>query len=92
VINQPIIHPSSDEDWKNYYNRKYNETDKQLSYLAWAFSHVLRFALEGKPEDAHTMGRRVARRLTYPRDKDPILVELAKHPEFAGSILRDENS
>lgn len=89
MTDQPIIHPSSDADWKKYYNRKYRETDSQLKYLAWAFSHVLRFALEGKPEDAHIMGRRVVRRLEYPCDKDPILAELAKHPKFAGSILRE---
>lgn len=33
---------------------------------------------------------RVVRRLQYPRDKDQILAELAKWPEFAWSILREE--
>lgn len=86
----PMISPSSDADWKRYYERKYNETDKQLKDLAWAFAHMLRFAMSGARKDAHMMGRRVAYRLQYPRDKDQIFSELAKWPEFAGSVLREE--
>lgn len=85
----PMISPSSDEDWKRYYERKYQETDKQLKDVAWAFAHMLRFAMNGYRKDAHAMGRRVVNRLEYSRDKQPILDELAKWPEFAGSILRD---
>jgi hypothetical protein len=86
----PMISPSSDAEWKRYYERKWQETDKQLKYIAWAFSHLLRFAMNGYKKDAHAIGRLVVGRLEYPRDKDQILKELAKWPEFAGSVTREE--
>jgi hypothetical protein len=85
------ITPSSDAEWKAYYQRKHIECNKQLEYLANAFSHMLRFAMEGKKEDAHLLARRVARRLEYPRDKQPVLDELNKWPQYAGSVLREED-
>lgn len=84
------ITPSSDAEWKNYYQRKYNETDKQLKDLAWAFSHVLRFAFDEKPFDAYLLGQRVCRKLVYPRDKDQIRDVLKKFPQFGGRILRGD--
>lgn len=86
----PTISPSSDADWLGYYERKYNETDKQLKDLAWAMAHMIRLGMEGKHQDIYMLGQRVARRLQYPRDKDSIIAELANWPEFAGSVLREE--
>ena len=84
------ITPSSDAEWKAYYQRKHIEVDNQLKDLAWAFSHVLRFAFEEKPFDAYLLGQRVCRKLTYPRDKNQILEVLKNFPQFGGSILRGE--
>lgn len=86
----PLISPSSDAEWKSCYERKYRQADKQLNDLAWAFAHLLRFAMTGKKKDAYMLTQRVLRRLEYPRDVDQIREELAKHQEHAGSILRGE--
>jgi hypothetical protein len=85
----PLISPSSDADWKHYYERKYQDADKQLKDLAWAYAHLLRFAMTGKRRDSYMLTQRVLRRLQYPRDADPIRAELANHKQYAGSILRE---
>ena len=87
--NMPMITPSSDADWKRYYEKKYQSTDKQLKDVAWAFTHMLRFVMESKKDDAILLARRIHNRLEYPRDKDDLLKEIAKYPEHAGSILRE---
>jgi len=92
VIQQPIITPSSDADWKRYYEKKSIEADKQLRDLAWAMAHMIRLGMEGKKKDVYMLGQRVARRLQFPRDKQQIVDELAKWPDFAGSILREDAS
>jgi len=89
-MDQPIVHPSSNEDWKRYYERKYQEADKQLKEVAWAYAHLLRFAMSGKRKDAYMLTQRVLRKLAYPRDTDPIRRELLEHRQYAGSILRTE--
>lgn len=86
----PNIHPSSDADWKNYYQKKEIESDKQLKDLAWAFAHMLHFAMNGQKEDAIMLSRRVLNRLKFPRDKQDIEAELKKYPEYAKGILRDD--
>jgi hypothetical protein len=91
-VEQPNISPSSAADWKRYYEKKFIEADQQLADLAWASVHLIRFAMSGKKEDAHLLGRRMARRLKFPRDKQPILDELAKWPEYATSILREDDN
>lgn len=86
----PMISPLSDADWKLYYERQYNESDKQLKDLAWAMAHMIRLGMEGKKRDIYMLGQRVVRRLQYPRDRQQIETELAKWPENQGSILREE--
>lgn len=86
----PMITPSSDADWKRYYEKKYIESDKQLKDLAWMFGHMIRLGMTGKQNDVYALGQRAARRLACPRDKQQIIDELAKWPEFKGSILREE--
>ena len=84
------IKPGTDKDWADYYNKKYTNADKQLKDLAWAFTHLFRFAMNGQKEDAYMIARRTARRLEYPRDKNDLLTEIEKWKVFAPSILREE--
>ena len=89
-MEQPKITPSSDADWKRYYEKKSIEADKQLADLAWAMAHMIRLGMEGKKKDIYMLGQRVARRLHFPRDKQPIVAELAKWTKHAAGILREE--
>lgn len=89
--NQPKITPSSDADWKRYYQKKEIEADSQLRDAAWALAHMLRFAMNGQKEDAVMLARRMANRLKYPRDNQQIKDEIAKWPEFKGSVLRGDD-
>ncbi len=84
------ICPSNDAEWRKYYKDKARETDKQLSFLAWSIPHFVRLALSDKKEDVYVLAQRVLRKLKYPRDRDALLKELGEHPEYQGSILRDE--
>ncbi|MGK3946177.1 hypothetical protein ABK046_48485, partial [Streptomyces caeruleatus] len=63
MMDHPIIHPSSDEDWKRYYQRKEIQAHKQLCYVCEKLPHILRLAMEGKGEDVHLLMRMIARRL-----------------------------
>ena len=89
-MEQPIITPSSDAQWREYYQRKANESDLQVKDLAWAVAHLIRLGMEGKQKDIYMLGQRVARRLKYPRDKGQVVAELKNWKQFSGSILRDE--
>ena len=88
----PMISPSSDAQWKDYYAKKFTDSDKQLADLAWAMAHMIRLGMEGKKADIYMLGQRVVRRLEYPRDKQQIIDELAKWTQYQGSILRDDST
>jgi len=86
--NQPKITPSTDAQWKNYYMRKMEVGENQLRYVADKLPHILRLAMGGKRDDVLQLMRLIERRLEYPRDRDPLTAEIAKH--YSGSPLREE--
>ena len=88
--NMPIISPSSDEQWKNYYMRQMEAREKQLRYVAEKLPHILRLSMEGKQDDVLMLMRMIERRLEYPRDRNPLTAEIAKH--YTGRILRDDQT
>lgn len=89
-MDQPKLTPSSDADWKEYYHRKLCEEERQLKAIAAMLPHFLRLGMEGKTSDLVMLARRAANALKYPRDRQPLLDELAKCPDACGSVLRKE--
>ncbi len=86
---QMEIRESTDAEWKGYYMRQMKAREKQLRYVAEKLPHILRLAIEGKHNDVLQIMRMIERRLEYPRDRDPLTAEIAKH--YKGSILRETN-
>lgn len=82
------IRQSTDAEWKGYYMRQMEAREKQLRYVADKLPHILRFSMEGKQDDVLMLMRMIARRLEYPRDRNPLASEIAKH--YTGSVLRDD--
>lgn len=82
------IRASTDAEWKGYYMRQMEAREKQLRYIADKLPHILRLSMEGKPGDVLMVMRMIARRLEYPRDRDPLLAEIGKH--YKGSCLRGD--
>ena len=80
------IKSSTDSEWKAYYMRQMEARDKQLRYVTDKLPHILRLSMEGKQDDVLMLMRMIARRLEYPRDRDPLTVEIAKH--YNGDCLR----
>jgi len=90
MLEQPKVKPSSDAGWKDYYHRKLCEEERQLKSIAAILPHFLRLGMEGKKSDLVMLARRAANALKYPRDREPLVAELAKYPESRGSVLRVE--
>jgi len=83
---------STDKEWKEYYEKKAGELERQLKNVASMLPHFLRLGMDGKKKDLVMLSRRAANALKYPRDRDPLTAELKKYPEFAGSVLREEGT
>lgn len=90
-LKPPKIQSSTIEQWAEYYKLKAAEADNQLAYVCQKLPHILRLSAEGKHKDVGTLARMIANRLKYPRDKQPLEEEILKHPEYQGSLLRDDN-
>lgn len=89
IVNETLV-PSTETEWKEYYHRQYARADKELHNVALLLPHLVRLAMAGEKKDVLQIARRLAGALHNPRDKDPLVVEIRKHGEYVGSVLREE--
>lgn len=89
MLDQPKIMLSTPEQWAEYHRLKSIDYEKQLKGIAALLLRLVRLGIAGKGKDVHMLGQRATIILRYPRDRNPLIEELARHPDLFGSVLRD---